>query len=573
VLDQVIRGAKVVDGSGAPARVADLAIRDQRIVAVGDVDEPTRRTIDADGLVVCPGFIDPHTHYDAQLFWDPHATPSNVHGVTSVIGGNCSFALAPLHEEDADYTRRMMAKVEGMPLDALEQGVPWTWETFGQYLDALEGGIALNAGFIAGHSALRRYVLGSKANTTSAEGAALTAMKQALADALRQGALGFSTDISQVHSDGDGAPVPARGADAEEILALCEVVGGHDGTTLAGIFQGASDGFSDHELLLLSRMSAVANRPLNWNVLVVDAKAPDRIDRQMALSRRAREEGGRVIALMMPTIVPMNMSFGNYCALFLMPGWGPIMKLPVPERIAALRNPDNRRMMVERANSDEAGMFRRLADFGGYVIGDTFSEANRAYEGRVVRDIARERGADPFDTLIDIVIADDLRTVLWPSAPDDDDAHWALRRSLWDNPDVLLGGSDAGAHLDRMCGGSYPTQFLGDMLRGRQWMSLEHAVHLITAKPAQLFGLRDRGVIAPGAFADLVVFDPQTIGAAPARLVRDLPGGSARLTADSTGVQHVFVNGVETVVDGAATGARPGTVLRSGRDTVTVTAR
>ena len=571
--DHLITGATIVDGSGAPRFTGDVAVRDGRVVAVGSIDEPARRTIDADGLVVCPGFIDPHTHYDAQLFWDPYATPSNVHGVTSVIGGNCSFALAPLHDVDADYTRRMMAKVEGMPLTALELGVPWTWETFGQYLDALEGRIALNAGFIAGHSALRRYVLGPTANTTVAEGDTLRAMQEALADALRQGALGFSTDISRVHSDGDGAPVPARGADAAEMLSLCDVVGAHPGTTLAGIFHGASDGFDEHELMLLSRMSAIANRPLNWNVLVVDAKAPDRIGRQMALSRQAREMGGRVVALMMPTIVPMNMSFGNYCALFLMPGWGPIMKLPVPERIEALRNSENRRMMVTRANSDEAGMFRRLADFGGYVIGDTFSEVNRPLEGRVVSDIARERGADPFDTLVDIVIADELRTVLWPSAPDDDDAHWALRRSLWDDPDVLLGGSDAGAHLDRMCGGSYPTQFLADMIRGRRSMALERAVHLLTDKPAQLFGLRDRGRIVSGAIADLVVFDPETVGAAPARLVRDLPGGSARLTADSIGIAHVFVNGVETVAGGAATGALPGTVLRSGRDTVTVTAR
>lgn len=573
MLDHLIKGATIVDGSGAPRFTGDVAVRDGRVVAVGTVDEPAQRTIDADGLVVCPGFIDPHTHYDAQLFWDPYATPSNVHGVTSVIGGNCSFALAPLHDVDADYTRRMMAKVEGMPLTALELGVPWTWETFGQYLDALEGRIALNAGFIAGHSALRRYVLGPAANTTVAEGDTLRAMREALADALRQGALGFSTDISRVHSDGDGAPVPARGADAAEMLSLCDVVGEYPGTTLAGIFHGASDGFDEHELMLLSRMSAIANRPLNWNVLVVDAKAPDRIGRQMALSRQAREMGGRVVALMMPTIVPMNMSFANYCALFLMPGWGPIMKLPVPERIEALRNPENRRMMEARANSDEAGMFRRLADFGGYVIGDTFSETNRPLQGRVVRDIARERGADSFDTLVDIVIEDELRTVLWPSAPDDDDAHWALRRSLWDDPDVLLGGSDAGAHLDRMCGGSYPTQFLADMIRGRQWMPLENAVKHLTDKPAQLFGLRDRGRIESGAIADLVIFDPETIDAGPARLVRDLPGGSARLTADAIGVAHVFVNGVETVVSGTATGALPGTVLRSGRDTVTVTAR
>jgi N-acyl-D-aspartate/D-glutamate deacylase len=249
------------------------------------------------------------------------------------------------------------------------------------------------------------------------------------------------------------------------------------------------------------------------------------------------------------------------------------MTLPVGERMQALGNVENRRMMVARANSDEAGMFRRLADFGGYVIGDTFSEANRGLSGRVVRDIARERNADPFDTLVDIVTEDKLMTVLWPSAPDDDAPHWALRQSLWDDPDVLLGGSDAGAHLDRMCGGSYPTQFLADMLRGRRSMSLEHAVQLLTEKPAQMFGLRDRGRIAVGALGDLVVFDPDTIGAAPARLVRDLPGGSARLTADAVGIAHIFVNGVETVTDGVVTGALPGTVLRSGRDTVTVTAR
>src|SRR5688572_11806341 len=293
MLDHLIKGATIVDGSGEPGFVGDLGVRDGRIVAVGDVDESARRTVNADGLVLCPGFVDPHTHYDAQLFWDPYATPSNVHGVTSVIGGNCSFALAPLHDFDADYTRRMMAKVEGMPLEALEQGVPWTWESFGQYLDALEGRVAVNAGFIAGHSALRRYVLGASANVTAADDTTLPALRAALADALRQGALGFSTDISRVHSDGDGAPVPARGAQSAEVLALCEVVGQHPGTTLAGIFEGGSDGFSEVELELLSGMSAIANRPLNWNVLVVDAKAPGRIDRQMALSRRARTVGGR----------------------------------------------------------------------------------------------------------------------------------------------------------------------------------------------------------------------------------------------------------------------------------------
>jgi N-acyl-D-aspartate/D-glutamate deacylase len=275
----------------------------------------------------------------------------------------------------------------------------------------------------------------------------------------------------------------------------------------------------------------------------------------------------------MPVIVPMNMSFLNYCALNLMPGWGPILNAPVPERIEKLRDPANRRMMVARADSDEAGMFRRLADFAGYVIGDTYSDANRGLTGRVVREIAAERNAEPFDTLVDIVIADDLRTVLWPSAPDDDDAHWALRRQLWRDPDVLLGGSDAGAHLDRMCGSTYPTQFLADTLRGRQLVSLEWAVQSMTGAPAALFGLHDRGLLAPGMRADIVVFDPSTIDAAPATAVRDLPGDAVRMTAEACGVTHVYVNGVLTARDGAPTGATPGAVLRSGRDTRTVRAR
>jgi N-acyl-D-aspartate/D-glutamate deacylase len=575
MLDHRIVGATIVDGSGASAYPGDLGLRDGRIVTIapaGTLTEPSHHDVDATGLVACPGFVDPHTHYDAQLFWDPLATPSNVHGVTTVIGGNCSFGIAPLRDADADYTRRMLAKVEGMPLAALEQGVPWTWQSFGEYLAALDGNIGVNAGFMLGHSALRRYVLGEEANRRRSTAEELAQLRAALGDAIAQGALGLSTDVSHSHSDGNGDPVPARGADTEESLTLCEETGRWPGTTLEGIFDGASNGFDAHELDFMPQMSVRANRPLNWNLLVVDANDPGRIDRHLAVSHRARELGGRVVALTMPVIVPMNMSFLNYCALNLMPGWGPILGLPVRERMERLRDIPTRRMMVERANSDEAGMFRRLADFAGYVIGDTYSAQNQGLAGRVVRDIAAERGDDdPFDTLADVVLADELRTVLWPSAPDDDDAHWSLRRSLWEDPDVFLGGSDAGAHLDRMCGSTYPTQLLADTLRGRELVSLEWAVHAMTGKPADLLGLRDRGRVREGAHADLVVFDPATVGCEPATLVRDLPGGAPRMVAASTGVVRVYVNGVETVVEGVATGALPGTALRSGRDTDTVT--
>jgi N-acyl-D-aspartate/D-glutamate deacylase len=295
------------------------------------------------------------------------------------------------------------------------------------------------------------------------------------------------------------------------------------------------------------------------------------MERQLEASSRAAEAGGRIVALTMPTLVPMNMSFLNHCALFLIPGWGDVMTLPVPERMAQLRDPAVRARLDELAHAKEAGVFRRLAGWGNYVIGDTYSEANRGLEWRDVADIAAQRGTPPFDTLLDIVLADDLRTVLWPRPTDRDDESWQLRAKLWRDPRAMIGGSDAGAHLDRMCGSNYPTSFLGDCLRNRRLATLEEAVHMLTGQPAALFGLRDRGLVAEGCRADLFVFDPETVASEPARLVYDLPGGTPRLFAESIGVTRVLVNGVETIVDGKPTGAVPGSLLRSGRDTHTVT--
>ena len=245
------------------------------------------------------------------------------------------------------------------------------------------------------------------------------------------------------------------------------------------------------------------------------------------------------------------------------------MGLPVPERAAKLRDPEVRRQLNDLAHSKQAGVFRGLAGWGNYVIGDTYSEANAGLQWREVAEIAAERGTEPFDTLLDVVLADDLRTVLWPK-PADGEESWRLRAELWRDPRAMIGGSDAGAHLDRMCGANYPTSFLGDCLRNRKLATLEEAVHMLTGQPAALFGLRDRGLVAEGLRADLFVFDPATVGSEPARLVNDLPGGTARLFAESTGVVRVLVNGVATIVDGQPTGATPGTLLRSGRDTRSV---
>jgi N-acyl-D-aspartate/D-glutamate deacylase len=571
MLDYLIKGGTLVDGTGAPRRVADVGVRDGRVVAIGDIDDDATTVLDATGLVVTPGFVDPHTHYDAQLFWDPAASPSNVHGVTTIIGGNCGFTLAPIKERDADYIRRMMAKVEGMPLPALETGVDWNWETFADYLQRLEGNLGVNAGFLVGHCALRRYVMGEESVGNEADDGQVDAMVKVLKESIEAGGLGFSTTLSKTHSDGDGEPVPSRWSSRDEVLALCRATGEHQGTTLEGIVDGCLDQFEDDEIELLTDMSVAANRPINWNVLTVDSRVPERVPRQLGASSRARDAGGRIVALTMPVLVPMNMSFLNYCALNMLPGWGEVLGLPVPERIEKLRDPELRKEMLARADSEEAGVFRRLADFARYVIGDTYSAANEGLNGRVVADVAAERGEEPFDTLVDIVINDDLRTVLWPMPPDNDPESWAMRKDVWGDDRAMLGGSDAGAHLDRMCGAPYTTRFIGDCLRGRKLASLERAVQMLTQEPAELFGLTDRGTLIEGAHADIVVFDPETIGSENATLVHDLPGDTPRLTAGANGIVRVLVNGVETVADNTATGALPGSVLRSGRDTVTVT--
>ena len=293
MLDTLITGGMLVDGTGAPARRADVGIRAGRIVAIGTITEDAATTVDAAGLVVAPGFVDPHTHYDAQLFWDPAASPSNLHGVTSVIAGNCGFTLAPVAPEDADYLRRMMAKVEGMPLPALETGVPWGWRSFADYLRALDGNVGLNVGFLVGHCALRRNVMGPGATAGEATPEQLDQMVSVLHDSIAAGGLGFSTTLSFTHSDGDGRPVASRWASKDEVLALCEAVKDHEGTTLEYVTDGCLRGFSDDEVDMMAEMTLAGRRPLNWNVLTIDSREPERYHEQLAACENAFARRGK----------------------------------------------------------------------------------------------------------------------------------------------------------------------------------------------------------------------------------------------------------------------------------------
>jgi N-acyl-D-aspartate/D-glutamate deacylase len=567
----LIRGGLVVDGTGSPGVVGDVAVRDGRIVPTDELD-PGAEVVDATDLVVAPGFVDLHTHYDAQLTWDPSASPSSLHGVTTVFGGNCGFTLAPAGEAHAGYLMRMMARVEGMPLEALEAGLSWDWTSWADWASRLEGRVGVNAGFLIGHSAVRRTVMGEACHDiASAE--QIAAMAEIVAEACAAGALGFSTSTAPTHNDGDGEPVPSRGATPEELVALAGAVRDAPGTTLEGILAGCINGFTDDERALLAAMSVAANRPLNWNVLGVSSMNPTGHESQLAASDHAAERGGRVVALTLPHTMRLRLSFLSGFVLDGFPGWREVLSLPVPERMGALADPAVRRRLDAGAHSEEAGLLRGLAAWRGLEVIEAFAPENRAHEGRTIGQIADERGdgVDPFDLLLDIVLADELRTGLRPSGLRDSKADWELRAEVWRDPRAVIGGSDAGAHLDMMCGAIYSTALLAHGVREYGVITLEDAVHKITDVPARLYGLRERGRIATGYAADLVLFDPATVGYLPERMRYDLPGGAWRLHSEATGIERVLVNGVTVVQGGTPTGATPGTLLRSGRDTETVT--
>ena len=567
MLDVIIRNGSLVDGTGAPPRPGDLGISDGRITALGDLhDESATRTINADGKVVAPGFVDIHTHYDAQVFWDTTLSPSPLHGVTTVMGGNCGFTIAPLEPEHGDYLMRMLARVEGMPLDALAEGVPWNWRSFGEYLDKIDGTLAPNAGFLVGHSTIRRVVMGERATKGEATTDDIAAMRALLDASLSAGGMGFSSSWARTHNDAAGDMVPSRYASENEILALCDVVKSHPGTTLE--FIPCVGLFEEFAADLMTKMSLAANRPVNWNVLFVAKGSEATTDHNLAASDYATEHGARVLALTMPSSPSPRICFDNGFLLDTIPGWEKPMALPHDEKKAMLSSADGRKMLRESALQPSSGF--RVANWEIYVINETFAPENKHWEGVRVADIAQERGVDPFDALLDIVVADDLMTGFgFPARPDDDET-WQTRIKVWRDNRTVIGASDAGAHLDFLATFNYSTVLLGEPVRRRGLMPIEEAIQLLTDVPARLYGLKDRGRLEPGWHADVVVIDPETVGAQEVRMRFDLPTGAPRLYGGADGIDHVLVNGVEIVDHGEFTAERPGTLLRSGRDSETV---
>jgi len=554
--DLLVRGGTVVDGSGAPGRRADVGIRGARIAAVGPPRATAERTLDADGLVVAPGFVDIHTHYDAQVFWDRMLTISPWHGVTSVVMGNCGFGIAPTRPAHRELIMRTLENVEGMSLAALQAGVgdDWPFETFPEFLDALaRRGTAINVGALVGHTPVRMYVMGEESTEREATAEEIAAMQRIVLEALRAGAIGFATSKSPTHVGWAGRPVPSRVATLAEIETLAGCLGevGH-GTMQATLGRG----------LFLEEFAAIqrrTGRPVSWTALLGGMLGPEGHRPILAESERLQRQGIQVV----PQVAcrPLMFEF-QWKAPF------PFESLPLFKPVSAADLEGKKRIYADpafrAAFRQRVGGAALVGRWEETVISDCPSEPSLTE--RNVVEVAAERGVHPVDLVLDLALATDLAARFRMAILNTDEATVA---ELLTHPTTMLGLSDAGAHASQLCDACAPTHLLAHWVREKGVLTLEQAVRLLTSRSAELFGLHDRGRLAPGLAADLTLFAPDAVGCSPLRRVFDFPAGADRLVSDATGIRAVMVNGVVIREDGRDTvdpeGPLPGRVLRGGR--------
>jgi N-acyl-D-aspartate/D-glutamate deacylase len=558
--DLVIRGGRVVDGSGMPGFQADVAIRDGRIARIGRVTDTARHVIDADGAVVTPGFIDVHTHYDVQLDWDPIASPSCYHGVTTVLTGNCGFTLAPAKPEDVPWLAAMLSRVEGMSKEALAAGFRFAGGSFADFWGRHEGRLGVNAGGYVGHSAVRRFAMGDDASVREATAAEIAAMQDLVRQAMREGALGFSTSQIDIHVGDDGREVPSNHASPEEVIALCSVLAEFDHGAIEAIPRSFAGGYDAKDRELLLAMYRVSGKPIELNILTPTPQHPMGWQNALAFCRDAFAQGVRMHPQFTTNKLELHLKLADTFVFDEMPGWREVLTTAEPLRSKRLADPAWRAKLQTEWDADQGrAVAFDLADLEVEAVHDA---RHAGWVGRTVAELGAERGTGKLDTFLDLALEEDLHTSFRTRMSDV--AKQFIRHIVETgvrDPIVMAGSSDGGAHLASFTGADYSTRLLAEWVPAGA-ISLEQAVWRLTGMPATVHGLRDRGFLRAGAWADVVVYDPATLAAGEARLVRDFPAATSRYVVDASGYRAVVVNGEVLIADGAHTGALPGHVLR-----------
>jgi len=565
--DLVIRGGTVVDGTGRPGVRGDVGIRGGRIAALGEAKGAAARTVDADGLVVAPGFIDVHTHYDAQVMWDRMLTISPWHGVTTVVMGNCGFGVAPTRPDHRGLIMRTLEKVEGMSLAALEAGLgeAWPFETFPEYLDAVERrGTALNVAVLLGHTPLRLYVMGEEATERPATDDEIARMRALVREAIDAGAIGFATSKASTHIGYAGKPVPSRAAQFAEIEALAGALG-EAGRGIVQATVGRDLFFKEFESLARS-----TGRPVTWTALLAGMMGPGSHRELLEKSRALVKQGLKVVPQVTCRTLNFEFQFREPFLFESMSVFKPISVADFAGKVRLYGDPEFRHAFKESFDRPQTG-----AVFAGLSWARTWISwypVDPSLEERTVSEVAAERGVHPIDLALDMALATNLDARFRMAAFNYDEDEVA---ELLAEPDAVLGLSDAGAHASQLCDACFSTYLLSRWVREKQAIALPEAIRMLTSRPAEVFGITDRGRLVPGLAADVVVFDPATVGTSKLRRVHDLPAGADRLVADASGIEAVIVNGTIVRRGGrdavVADGALPGALLRNGRARETFT--
>jgi N-acyl-D-aspartate/D-glutamate deacylase len=559
--DLVVRGGRVADGTGLPSFTADVGIRAGRIAKVGRIAAPAARTIDADGAWVTPGFIDVHTHYDVQLDWDPWATPSCWHGVTTVLAGNCGFTLAPAHPADIDWLAGMLSRVEGMSRAALAAGLAFHGGGFGEYWQRFDDRLGVNVGSFVGHSAVRRWVMGEAASERPATTDEIAAMADLVRQAMRQGAIGFSTSQLDIHVGEDGREVPSNHATAAEIVALAGVLAEFERGAVEIIPRSFAEGYDAADRDLLMAIYRTSGRPVELNLLLPTPHAPMGWQATLEFVRHAWADGVRLHPQFATNALGLHLNLADTFVFDEMPAWRAVLTLPEPERSRRLADPTVRAAM-QTAWDDPRGRAVSF-EWADLEVETVSRDAHRDRVGRTVTELAAARGTPPLDVFLDVSLEDDLRTQ-WRTRLSDVARSFVRHVTAAGiaEPVVMAGSSDGGAHLGSFVGADYTTRLLAEWVP--EPLAFEQAVWRLAGMPAAVHALADRGFVREGAWADLLVIDPSQLAAGAARRVRDFPAATERYVTDAEGYAAVLVNGEPILERGASTGALPGHVIRGG---------